>query len=165
VLALALVGFQVLGLAVYLLTVWSGMRAAVSTSQSIFVGVAVVLGLVRSGVWVSVYWNGARALAIVRQDGDSPQLADRVAPVLDTLTRLLVASCILDLLFLPAIFLTDTFLPFSISGWRLGAVEVARLLFPQAFGLAALVLAYLTRQYGQLLRERSEMKRELELTV
>jgi len=69
------------------------------------------------------------------------------------------------ILFLPAYFLSDTFLPFSVSGWRLGAVELARLLLPQAFGFAALILAFLTHQYGILLKERSLMKAELDLTI
>ncbi len=71
----------------------------------------------------------------------------------------------LDFLFLPAFFLSDAFLPFSVSGWRLGAVELARLLLPQAFGFAALILAFLTHQYGILLKERSLMKAELDLTI
>jgi hypothetical protein len=38
-------------------------------------------------------------------------------------------------------------------------------LYPQAFGLAALVLAYLIHQYGRLTKERCQMKKDIELTV
>ena len=164
-LALALFLFQLLGLAMYLVNVWPGMRGTVPTGQKVVVCIALLFGFARSMVWIRIYWNGARSLSMLRTDGDSPHLADRLAPLLRSLTRLLVASCALDVLFLPAYLLTDTFWPFPMSGWRLGAVELARLLFPQAFGIAALILAYLTSQYGQLLRERGEMQRDLELTV
>ncbi len=39
------------------------------------------------------------------------------------------------------------------------------MIFPQAFGFAALILAFLTHQYGQLFKERSRLKNELELTI
>jgi hypothetical protein len=164
-LVLALVLFQLLGLGMYLVNVWPDVRHSVSTGQKLVVCLALVFGFVRSFVWIQIYWKGARSLSILRRDSESPRLADRLAPVLERLTGLLVASCVLDLLFLPAYFLSDTFRPFAMSGWRLGAMELARLLFPQAFGMAALILAYLTSQYGQLLRERGDMKRELELTI
>jgi hypothetical protein len=92
-------------------------------------------------------------------------MADRLTPVLASLTRLLILSCVLDVLFLPAYFLSGAVLPFPIAGWRLGVVEVARVVFPQAFGFAALILAFLTHQYGQLLKESGRMKNELELTI
>ncbi len=164
-LALALLLFQLLGLGMYLVNVWPGMRETVSTGQKVAVCLALLFGFVRSYVWIQIYWNGARSLSILRTEGESPHVADRLAPVLRRLTRLLVASCVLDLLFLPAYFLSDTFWPFPMSGWRLGMIELARLLFPQALGIAALIMAYLTSQYGQLLRERGEMQRELELTI
>ena len=44
-------------------------------------------------------------------------------------------------------------------------VEAARIVFPQAFGFAALILAFLTHQYGHLFQERARMRRELELTI
>ncbi len=165
VFALAVMLFQGLGLGMYLVNVWPGVRSTFSTSVTTFVGLAVVLGFTRSGVWILVYWKGATALSMLRRDGASPGLADRLTPVLAMLTRLLVVSCVLDFCFLPAFFLADRFLPFTVSGWRLGLVELARLLLPQAFGLAALVLAFLTHQYGVLLRERGELKQELELTI
>ena len=84
---------------------------------------------------------------------------------LEKALRVYAALVLALLLFLPAYFLSDTFQPFAISGWRLGMMELARLLFPQAFGIAALILAYLTSNFAQLLRERGEMQRELELTI
>ena len=165
VLVLALVLFQLVGLGMYLVNVWPEVRASVSPVHKVIVCLALVFGFARAFVWIRIYWSGAHSLSILRGDGDSPTLADRLAPLLRRLTRLLVASCVLDLLFLPAYFLSDTFRPFDLSGWRLGAMELVRLLFPQAFGVAALILSYLTSQYGQLLRERGELRRELELTI
>ena len=92
-------------------------------------------------------------------------LFKRLAPILKTLTRLLVASCILDFIYLPAIFLMDMFFPFRMPSWLLGLVDSAILIFPQAFGLAALILAYLTHQYGKLIQERCQMKEDFELTI
>ncbi len=164
-LALATVLFQIVGLLMYIANVWPSLRGTVSQAQIVLICIAVVLGLVRSMVWIRIYWEGAGAFSILGGDEESPEITDRLALTLTSLTRLLVASCVLDLLFLPAFFLTGAFLPFPISGWRLGALELARLLFPQAFGLAALILAFLTHQFGQILRERSKMKNELELTI
>ena len=164
-LALATVLFQLTGLLMYVNNVWPSLRGTVSQAQVVFICIAIALLLVRSMVWIRIYWEGAGAFSILGGAEDSPETTDRLALTLTSLTRLLVASCVLDLLFLPAFFLTDAFLPFSISGWRLGALELARLLFPQAFGLAALILAFLTHQFGQVLRERSKMKNELELTI
>ncbi len=62
-------------------------------------------------------------------------------------------------------FLSDVFMPFPLAGWRLGAVEAARILFPQAFGVAALILAFLAHQYSQLVQDRRRMRSELELTI
>ena len=42
---------------------------------------------------------------------------------------------------------------------------MARLVFPQAFGFAALILAFLTHQFRHLLQERSHLMEEVELTV
>jgi len=162
---LAIILFQIVGLLMYVVNVWPRVRLTTSTGVTALISLAVVLGLVRALIWVRIYWKGARALSILRTEGDSPALADRLVPILTTLTRLLVISCVLDFLFLPAYFLSDAFLPFSVSGWRLGAVELARLLLPQAFGFAALILAFLTHQYGILLKERSRMKAELDLTI
>jgi len=164
-LVLALLLFQLLGLGMYLVNVWPDLRETVSTGKKAVVCLALLFGFTRSFLWVLIYWNGARSLSILHGDTGSPQLADRLCPLLDRLARLLVASCVLDLLFLPAYFLSDTFRPFAISGWRLGMMELARLLFPQAFGIAALILAYLTSHFAQLLRERGELQRELELTI
>lgn len=165
VLTSALILFQCLGVSMYLVNVWPKARTAVSSEVTVLVGLAVLLGLTRSYVWIRVYWKGAGALSILRSEAESPDLAHRLTPILATLTRLLVLSCVLDFLFLPAFFLSDHFLPYSVWGWRLGVVELARLLLPQAFGLAALVLAFLTRQYGRLLEERCQLKEEVELTI
>jgi hypothetical protein len=162
---LAIIVFQIVGLVMYAVNVWPGVRDTMSAAVAMFIYLAVILGFTRSFLWIRIYWNGSKALSILRTEGESSRLADRLVPVLTALTPLLVVSCVLDFLFLPAFFLSDTFLPFAVSGWRLGVVELARLLFPQAFGFAALILAFLTHQYGQLLRERSQMKEELELTI
>jgi len=164
-LALAIVLFQCLGLMMYLVNVWPTTSNRVSGAATLVLGTAVVLGLFRSCVWILIYWKGARALSLLRTEADSVSLGDRLAPILSGLTYLLIASCVLDVLFLPAYFLSDAFLPFSVAGWRLGVVELARILFPQAFGLAALVLAFLTHHYGQLLKERGRMQHELDLTI
>ena len=163
---------QIIGLAMYLANVWPTLKAtgfngeAVSTGAAAVLLAAVVFGFVRSLVWIRIYWDGSKAMSLLGTDDvTSPEAADRLTPVLARLTRLLVASCILDVLFLPAYFLSGSFLPFELAGWRLGMVEAARIVFPQAFGFAALILAFLTHQYGHLFQERARMRRELELTI
>ena len=171
VLAAAIVIFQAVGLLMYLVNVWPMARLTAAGGQPLSAGVtavlfaAVLMGFFRSFVWIKIYWDGSRALNMLQSAGESPDLGDRLTPVLTSLTRLLILSGILDVLFLPAYFLSGALLPFSIAGWRLGVVEVARIVFPQAFGVAALILAFLTHQYGQLLQERGRMKNELELTI
>lgn len=165
VLALAALLFQMLGLGMYLVNVWPGMREALTAAQKGLVTGALVCGLVRSVVWIQIYWKGARALSLVRDEAESAGVGERLVPVLSSLTWLLVASCALDVLFLPAYFLSGAVWPFPMTGWRLGAMEAARLFFPQAMGMAALLLAYLTSQFGRLLRERGDLKRELDLVV
>jgi hypothetical protein len=165
VLAVVIILFQGVGLLMYLSNVWPRLSLSTSTTTALLVLAAVLLGLLRSYVWIRIYWNGAIGLSVIRGAAASPELTDRLVPILTTLTRLLVTSCVLDFLFLPAYFLADVFFPFQLAGWRLGTVELARVLFPQAFGLAALVLAFLTHQYGQLLMERSRMQHELDLTI
>ena len=163
--------FQGIGLAMYLVNVWPTARLTAAGGQPLSTGVttllfaAVLVGFFRSFVWIKIYWDGSKAFSLLQSDGDAPDLADRLTPVLATLTRLLILTCVLDVLFLPAYFLSGAVLPFSIAGWRLGLVEVARIVFPQAFGVAALILAFLTHQYGQLLKDRGRMKNELELTI
>jgi hypothetical protein len=162
---------QLLGLGMYLFNVWPAMQGTspsgvpIKTQALVITALAVVAGFVRSAVWVAIYWQGSRVFRLLRTDGGDPTLAGRVLPVLRNLTLLLVTSCVLDVLFLPAYFASDAFLPFSVSGWRLGVVEVARVLFPQVFGIGALILAYLTHQYGRLLAERGRLQSELELTI
>lgn len=165
VLALAIVLFQCLGVLMYLVNVWPTLSMTVSGATTFVAATAVALGIVRSLLWISIYWKGANALSLVRADEDSPTVGERLAPILSKLTRLLIVSCILDVLFLPAYFLSETYLPFSVSGWRLGLVEIARIVFPQSFGLASLILAFLTHHYGQLIKDRGQMKHELELTI
>ena len=164
-LALALIVFQGIGVLMYILTVWPQKSGAVPTGITILGAAAVTAGLARSSLWIRIYWNGAKVLSPLRTNGESAELSDRLVPILKKLTRLLVASCILDVLLLPAIFLMDVFFPFTVSSLQLGLVQLASLLFPQAFGLAALILAYLTHQYGQLMKERCQMKKDLELTI
>ena len=167
VIALGLVLFQGTGLLMYLVNVWPSYKltGAIPTWMTLVLAFAVLMGFARSFVWIKIYWTGSQALSMLGSDDGTPAMADRLVPKLGALTWLLIVSCILDVLFLPAYFLSDVVLPFPIAGWRLGAVEVARVLFPQAFGFAALVLAFLTHQYGQLLKERSRMQTELELTI
>ena len=126
---------------------------------------AIFLVLIRSCLWIRIYWSGAQVFSFFNQDDESPKIADRLAPVLRTLTKLLVASCILDLCFVPVVFLGDRLLPFPVSGLWLGIVDLSLILFPQAFGIGALILAFLAHQYGQLLTERGQMKAEIELTI
>jgi hypothetical protein len=165
VVALGLVLFQSLGVAMYVLTVWPGMTDAPSTGITALASGAVAAGLIRSCLWIRIYWTGARVASTLRVHGESDGLPERLVPVLGRLTRLLVASCVLDVLLLPAIFLMDSFFPFSVSGTALGLTLLATLVIPQAFGLTALILAWLTRQYGHIVQERWRMKRELDLTV
>ena len=164
-LALAIVLFQGLGLLMYMINVWPSVRGTLSKPAAALIGGAVILGFVRSVIWIGIYWRGGGALSLIRTEGDTPGVGESLSPILSSLTKLLVASCILDIFFLPAYFLSDHVLPFSVSGWRLGFVEVARIVFPQAFGFAALILAFLTHQYGQMLKERGRMQQELDLTI
>jgi hypothetical protein len=164
-LSLTVFMFQLVGLIMYFINVWPGGRDNISAGVTRFVGLGVVLMLIRSCLWIRIYWSGARSFSILHREGDSPKLAERLTPLLRTLTRLLVVSCILDMCFVPVIFLSDRLLPFSVSGLWLGVVDLSILLFPQAFGIGALILAFLAHQYGQLLGERSQMKEEIELTI
>lgn len=164
-LALALLLFQGIGVLTYILTVWPGMTKMPSTAITVLVSGAVMANLARSSLWIRIYWNGAMVMSTLRTNGESTELPDKLVLRLRTLTRLLVASCVLDVLLLPAIFLMDVFFPFTLSSVHLGFVQLASMLLPQAFGLAALILAYLTHQYGQLLTERCQMKKDLELTI
>jgi hypothetical protein len=171
VLAVTIVIFQAIGLLMYLINVWPTARLMgpggepISTAVTALLFVAVIMGFTRSLVWIKIYWDGSKALSLLKSEGDEQDAAERLTPVLASLTTLLIVSCILDVLFLPAYFLSGAVLPFPIAGWRLGAVEVARVIFPQAFGFAALILAFLTHQYGRLLKESDRLKNELELTI
>jgi hypothetical protein len=156
---------QLVGLLMYFFNVWPRVQGTVSTGVTLFAGLAAVSVLVRSCLWVRIYWSGAKALSYLRQEEESPNIGGRLAPIFTTLTRLLVASCILDLIFVPVIFMNDVLQPFPVSWWWLGFIDLSILLFPQAFGVAALILAFLTHQFAHLLRERGRMKEELELTI
>jgi hypothetical protein len=164
-LALALILFQGIGVLTYILTVWPRMSGVLSTGITVVGIVALTAGLTRSSLWIGIYWNGAKVVSTLRAAGESAELSDRLVPILGRLTRLLVASCVLDVLLLPAIFLMDVFFPFKLSSVQLGMVQTAILLIPQAFGLAALFLAWLAHQYGQLIKERCQMRKEIELTI
>jgi hypothetical protein len=163
--ALAVLLFQLVGLAVYYIDVWPGTRENLAAGVTSFVSLAVILILVRSCLWIWIYRHGARVFFLLHREGDSPTLPDHLAPPLKALTRLLVVSCILDICFLPVIFLSDRLLPFPLSGLWLGLVDLAILLLPQSFGIGALILAFLTHKYGQILQERSQMKEEIALTI
>ncbi len=163
--ALALVVFQGIGVLTYVLTVWPGMEVVPSTGITVLVVGAVAAGLARSCLWIRIYWNGAHVVSALRTHGESTELPDRLVPILRRLARLLVASCILEVLLLPAIFLMDAFFPFAVSGVQLGLTLLATMLIPQAFGLTALILAYLARLWGRLVLERCRMRQEAELTI
>jgi len=161
--ALRVILLQLVGVAMYVHNVWPNVRPTMSSAVTHAACVLLAIGFLRGFVWVRIYWNGAKGLGIMRAERGPQRLAELLAPVLDSLTWMLVLSCVLDFLFLPAYFLIDAFFRgFGVSGAQF---ETARLLFPQAFGLAALILAFLTRQFGELLRERSQLQEELELTV
>ncbi|HQP33734.1 MAG TPA: hypothetical protein PLI95_01080 [Polyangiaceae bacterium] len=162
---LALLLFQSVGVLMYLVGVWPDMRATMTTTVAAVGGVAVTAGLVRSALWVRIYWTGAKVLSTLRTEGESNKLADVLVPALTALSRLLVGSCILDVLLLPAIFLMDVFFPFKLSSVQLGMVQLASVVVPQAFGAAALILAWLARQYGGIVQERCQMKTDLDLTI
>jgi hypothetical protein len=163
--ALGLVLFQSLGVAMYVLTVWPGMADPPSAGITALASAAVAAALIRSCLWIRIYRTGARIASVLRVHGQSEELPERLVPILGTLSRLLVASCVLDVLLLPAIFLMDSFFPFQVSGTALGLTLAATLVIPQAFGLTALILAWLARQVGHVVEERCRMKRELDLTV
>ncbi len=162
-LALALLLFQALGVLMYVVTVWPGM-SGIPTGITLLGAFALAAALGRSALWVRIYRNGAGAVDALGSEEDAAEPVVLTA-ILGRLARLLVTSCILDVLLLPAIFLMDVFFPFTLSSVQLGLIQVASMLLPQAFGLAALILAYLAHQYGQLIRERCRMKSELELTI
>lgn len=162
---LALLLFQCLGVLMYLINVWPDMRGTTTTTVAAVGGVALTAGLARSALWVKIYWTGAKVLSTVRTEGESNKLADVLVPVLNALSGSLVASCILDVLLLPAIFLMDVFFPFKLSSVQLGMVQLASVLVPQTFGAAALILAWLARQYGSIVHERCQMKTDLDLTI
>jgi hypothetical protein len=164
-LALTIFLLQLIGVLMYFINVWPRVRDTLNTGVTLFVCLAFVVVLIRSCLWIRIYLSGAKAFSILRQEGESPDLADRLSPVLTSVTRLLIVSCILDLFFIPVIFLSDVLLPVPVSAWSVGLVYLSLLLFPQAFGIGALILAFLTHQYAQLLSERSQMKEEIELTI
>ncbi len=51
-LALATVLFQIVGLLMYIANVWPSLRGTVYQAQIVLICIAVVLGLVRSMVWI-----------------------------------------------------------------------------------------------------------------
>ena len=162
-LALALLLFQSLGVLMYNVNVrpeMSGIPAGIALLGALVVAAC----LARSALWVAIYRRGAGAVAALGAGGEAAQ-PEELVRILDGLAKLLVTSCILDVMLLPAIFLMDVFAPFELSSVHLGLIMVAAMLLPQAFGLAALLLAYLARQYGLLIGERCRMKSELDLTI
>jgi len=165
-LSFGVIMLQLVGVAMYVHNVWPSVGPTVPAGVTHAACVLLAIGFLRGFVWVRIYWSGARGLAMMRVEDESKRLSEHLVPVLASLTWMLVLSCVLDFLFLPAYFLVDAFfLGFGVSGAQFGMVETARLLFPQAFGFAALILAFLTHQYGVLLRERGRLQEELELTV
>lgn len=164
-LAVAVLLFQFLGLLMYYLNVWPRIQNSLSAGVTGFIIIAVFLILVRSCLWIRIYWSGSQAFSILHNDSESPQMTESLIPILRTLTRLLVVSCTMELCFVPIIFMSDRLLPFPITGLWLGIIDLSLILFPQAFGIGAIVLAFLTHQYGHLLKERSQMKEDIELTI
>lgn len=164
-LALGLTLFQCMGVVIYVMKAWPPPGGVPVLAITVLVAGAVAAGLARSCLWIWIYWRGAEVLSVLRRRGDAFACSEELAERLRGLTRLFITSCLLDVLFLPAVFLMDRFLEFQATGVQLGLIDLGLLSFPQAFGLAALVLAYLTHNYGKLLGEHSRMKRELELTI
>lgn len=164
-LALAVFLVQIVGLVMYFFNVWPGIQENFSFGITIFVAIAIAFILIRSCLWIWIYFYGSNAFSILQREEDLPKMAVHLTAVLRTLTRLLIVSCILDLCFVPVIFMSDRLLPFSISGLWLGIIDLSLLLFPQGFGIGALILAFLAHQYGLILKERNQMKEEIELTI
>jgi hypothetical protein len=162
-LALALLLFQALGVLMYLVNVRPEM-SRIPAGIALLGALAVAAALGRSALWIGIYRNGAGAVGALGSDGEAAE-PEKLTGILDRLAKMLVTSCILDVLLLPAIFLMDVFFPFTLSSVHLGLIMLAAMLLPQAFGLAALLLAYLARQYGRLVGERCRMKSELDLTI
>jgi hypothetical protein len=164
-LVLTLLVFQGIGVLTYALTVWPKMGNVPSIEITVLCIAAVTAGLSRSFLWILIYWNGAKVISTLRANGESTELPDKLIPILRFLTKLLVANGVLDFLLLPSIFLMDTFFPFTLSSVHIGLAQATGMLIPQVFGIGALILAYLTHQYGRLIKERYEMKKELELII
>ena len=88
---------QLVGLLMYFINIWPQVSETLPTGITLFVSLAVVLVLIRSCLWIRIYWSGAGFIHILSPDRESSNRADHLIPVLRTLTRLLVVSCILDL--------------------------------------------------------------------
>lgn len=165
VLALVVLLFQFVGLIMYSLNVWPNIQNSLSELITSFIIITVFLILIRSCIWIWIYWFGAKAFSILYHQDESPQIFDGLIPKLRTLTKLLVVSCILEVCFVPIIFMSDRLLTFPITGLWLGIIDLTLIFFPQAFGVSAIILAFLTHQYGKLLKERSQMREDFELTI
>jgi divalent metal cation (Fe/Co/Zn/Cd) transporter len=155
---LLMTGFQALGLLIYGLTVWPTMFDQPPLGITVLVGISAIAGVVRSLIWIRIYLTSAKLLRAAKNNGGP---LHSFGPLI----RLLVVSCILDVCTLPSIFLMDAFSPFAMSSVLLGLIQMAVLLFPQVSGVAALILAYLLRQFDSLLQERGTLQQELELTI
>jgi hypothetical protein len=164
-LALAVFLLQIVGLIIYSINVWPKIQNSLSDLITSFIIITVFLILIRSCIWIWIYFFGARAFSILYHQDEAPQIFDGLISKLRTLTKLLVISCITELCFVPIIFMSDKLLPFSITGLWLGIIDLSLIFFPQAFGISAIILAFLTHQYGSLLKERSQMREDLELTI
>ena len=96
VLATALVIFQLIGLLMYLVNVWPTARLMGPSGEPISRGVAlvllvaVVMGFTRSFVWIKIYWDGSKALSLLKSAQETQIAAERLTPILANLTRLLI---------------------------------------------------------------------------
>jgi hypothetical protein len=160
-LAALLTLFQVLGVVMYLVAMWPSVRGTLPLGVSVVGAVGVTAVLARSCLWVAIYALGARVVSALHGSENRQRLVAR----LGRLKRFLVSSCVLDLCLLPAFFSLDAFFPERLSSTTLGLTEVGVLVFPQAFGLAALVLAYILHHTERLILENATMEQELSLTI
>ena len=67
-----LVIFQGIGLLMYMVNVWPTARLAgpggepISSAITALLSAAVIMGIARSFVWIKIYWDGSKALSLLR---------------------------------------------------------------------------------------------------
>ena len=73
--ALSVLLLQLSGLLIYFIKVWPGLQNTLSSGIILYVAIAVFLVLVRSCLWIWIYWTGAGVLSSFHQEGKSLNLA------------------------------------------------------------------------------------------